>query len=336
MDWYTSFQEKRDNRILEQFKKRHPDEHWVKNTDSLRAYGQESKGFLDELTRGHLKRGLDNAVLDNYGNRKLLHDAQDTKYFKSEGMGRGIFNYTQDDMTKHLKSALAEKAKDEGTGNLGEFSIKSGTTHTLEQARAVAEKQGRKALLRDLGGHLVGASAKESLLNSLGLMTADQKRLYSRPGMGNWVMRNGIRSAGIFNVYTGLTSDDPLVDVGANIASAFGGQIGWRGGKALANVMFGSKVGHASRVFLGGTLGAVGLAVPMLAGEAIKDVTKQDSYIGKKAKHSYAQEYNVEDRSSQMALTMRQAGLQKLSSSHLNDRGMLLGNEAAILRGVSY
>lgn len=338
-DWYADFQQKRENRIIKQYQESQPNEAWRQHTDVLRAYGGQVKGLTDHLTAGHIKRGLDAYTMDNFQDRELLHKAQGSKYYGSENMGAGVRNLNQGDLAKHLNTALTEDAKDAGTGNLGDFGAKTGSAHTLAQARAVAEKQGAglfSPLGKDMMGHFIGASSKESLYNAMGLMTADQKRLYSRPGVGNTITRWGIRSAVAFNIYTGLTSDDPLTDITATVASGWGLQAGWRGGKAAANVLFGAKVGHMSRIALGGVGASVGVAAPLLIGEGIKDITKSDSYVKKVLKRSYKQESLVEDRSSRMALTMRQAGLQKLASSHLNDRGMLLGNEAAILKGVSY
>lgn len=335
-DWYADFQQKRENKVIKQYQESQPNEAWRQHTDVLRAYGGQVKGLTDHLTAGHIKRGLDAYTMDNFQDRELLHKAQGSKYYGSENMGAGVRNFNQGDLAKHLNTALAEDAKDAGTGNLGDFGAKTGTSHTLAQARAVAEKQGAGSLGKDMIGHFIGTSSKESLYNAIGLMTADQKRLYSRPGVGNAVARWGIRSAGAFNIFTGLTSDDPLTDVATNVISNWGLQAGWRGGKAAANVLFGAKVGHMSRIALGGLGAGVGLLAPLLIGEGIKDITKSDSYVKKVLKGSYKQESLVEDKSSRMALTMRQAGLQKLASSHLNDRGMLLGNEAAILKGVSY
>lgn len=338
-DWYADFQQKRENRIIKQYQDAQPEEAWRNHTDVLRSYGQEMKGFMDHLTAGHIKRGLDAATLDNFQDRELLHKAQESKYYNSEKISSGVRNFSQGDLSRYLNTVLVEDAKDAGEGSLSAFGIKTGTSHTLAQARAVAEKQGSgliSPLGKDMVGHFIGVSGRESLYNAMGLMTADQKRLYSRPGVTNTVARLSIRSAAAFNIYTGLTSDNPLIDTTAAIGSAYGMQAGWRGGKAAANVLFGARVGHMSRLLLGGAGAGIGLAAPMLIGEGVKDIMKSDSTIKKVLKNSYKQESLVEDRSSRMALTMRQAGLQKLASSHLNDRGQLLGNEAAILKGVSY
>lgn len=370
-DWFKDYSEKKENRLLKEFQNRHPSEKWRGHEDAIRSYAQESKGLLGSLTGSGMRKGLDAYTLDHFSDRDLLHKAQDTSYFKSEKMQSGVNVLSQEDVGKHLQTALNEAAKDDGTGRLGAFGVKTSTSHTLAQARAVASKAydefmevaedfdttnyskvskylhnkavkldaaiaSRLPAAGDFAGHFIGASGKESLYNAMGLMTADQKRLYSRPGVSNTIARWGIRSAGLFNVYTGLTSDDPITDVTANVLSGYGLQAGWRGGKAAANVLFGKNVGHASRLLLGAGGAIVAGAVPLAAGEIVKDITKSDSHIKKMFKGSYKQEVYAEDNSSRMALTMRQAGLQKLASSHLNDRGQLLGNEAAILKGVSY
>lgn len=324
--WFDTDAKK--EKFFQKYQSSNPNEAWRNNRTTF-----------DAMVDAHgLKKGASMMTMNHFSDRQLLEEAEKSKHYGSAGLGTGAALLGASAISKKLGYVVNEEMKDAGTGSLQAFGVNTGTSHTLAQAQAVAKEQGRKALLKDALGHInpLGASGRESLLNSLGLMTADQKTMYSGMGMKGALMKGGIRLGGVLNLGFAVTSDDPLTDFTSNVLSGYGVQAGWRGGKAAANVLFGAKVGHASRILMGGVAGFVGGAVPMIAGEILKDATKSDSMIKKYAKKSYKQESLVEDRSSRQALTMRQAGLQKLSSSYLNDRGMLLGNEASILKGVSY
>lgn len=325
-DWFDA--DKQREKLYRQFEAADPTEGWRKQRTSLSG-----------MKGSNLAEQMDNMSMA-YHDYAQVYDAKASKYFDSEKIGVGIGMLSGADRARRLQSAINESAKDAGTGNLQAFGAKTGTSHTLDQATATIEKQGRRALLKDMVGHVAGGSGYESMLNSLGLMTADQKALYAGSGVGKFMARNGIRMGGAFAIYTGLTSDDPLTDFTSTIISNYGAQAGWRAGKSAASAIVGNAgskfVRHGARVLLGGIAGGVGMLMPEVVGAIVKDATSQDSMIKKVAGKSYRQESLVEDRTTRRALTMRQAGLQKLSSSYLNDRGMLLGNEAAILKGVSY
>ena len=80
---------------------------------------------------------------------------------------------------------------------------------------------------------------------------------------------------------------------------------------------------------MGGAIGAVGYGSFKLQ----TDLTRSDSNIVGAIRNFTTRENSVNIQDSQLTLTMRQQALQKLSSSALNNRGQLLGNEADVLRG---
>lgn len=67
---------------------------------------------------------------------------------------------------------------------------------------------------------------------------------------------------------------------------------------------------------------------------AASDLTSNDSVLAKMAKGYSKLASNAGIEQNNRTLTMRQQALQQLSQSAINDRASLLGNEAAVLRGV--
>lgn len=299
----------------------------IKEYEAL--HGRGGKILEDYVKQMGLKKGLNEHRAAIYPKQEQLIRAQASKYWQKD-----ISTLSDDALREHISHVAAEEAKDRGKGKLGAFGASTSTSHTLAQAQAVAREQGRGALLRDMAGHIYGGSGKESFLNALGLLTADQKINMGR-NLGGKLGALGIMSGGAVNAYIAATSEDPIIDTTQAVVANYGIQAGWRAGKAGANVLFGANVGHASRILMGGAGALTAVAGAVALGELAKASIQQDGWLKKAASKSYKQEMYVSDRSSQLALTMRQAGLQKLSSSYLNDRGMLLGNEAAVLRGAS-
>ena len=88
--------------------------------------------------------------------------------------------------------------------------------------------------------------------------------------------------------------------------------------------------------------GAVGGAIGFAAGAALvgggmwaaSDLTSNDSVLAKMARGYSKLASNAGTEQNNRTLTMRQQALQQLSQSAINDRASLLGNEAAVLRGV--
>lgn len=169
---------------------------------------------------------------------------------------------------------------------------------------------------------------KENVLNSVGLLTSEQKRI---GGLMNKVI--GATGAGFigYTMLTGGRMEDaasmslsgvgflaglrPAKEVGHGIAKAFGaGRMGSYG----AGLITGGVVGAA----VGLTLGAIPYAA-----DNNNAVQKFASSVNKPTMFN-------EVSNSRDSLTQRQKMIQKLSKSGLNDRGQLLGNESLIIRGI--
>ena len=111
---------------------------------------------------------------------------------------------------------------------------------------------------------------------------------------------------------------------------------GWRVGASLG-AAGGSMFGQAGKLIGLGLGGAVGLTTGLLAGRAvvggISDAMSNDSKIRSFAKKAGTKEMYAHTPETNQTLTAKGAALQKLAKSGLNDRGLLLGNEASVLRG---
>lgn len=111
---------------------------------------------------------------------------------------------------------------------------------------------------------------------------------------------------------------------------------GWRMGSSLGGAA-GSLLGKPGK-FIGLGLGGVsGLIGGLVAGQAlvsgISDAMSNDSQIRSYAKKAGTKEMYAHTPETRQTLTARGAALQKLARSGLNDRGLLLGNEATVLKG---
>lgn len=86
----------------------------------------------------------------------------------------------------------------------------------------------------------------------------------------------------------------------------------------------------------GGAVGGfvAGAAAVIGVSAGIRDVTSNTSSIRSMSKKIATSEVFVQDNNSRQSLTARQMSLNKLSRSGLNDRALLLSNEAAQLKGL--
>ena len=233
----------------------------------------------------------------------------------------------QSDVNRYTQMLSTDFDKSIGH-NLYGRGVESGYGHTLAQAKMAS----RGARLADLANNLnpLGASARESFMMSMGFTGRDSRILAAKGGLMENMNRKLLAPAfGIFMAAGAIDSDTPLTDYATGIAVGAGAQQGWRAGKSFAN-NFGPT--HLKRLGFGG-LGAITMAaVPAAAILGQSDLFKNDSFIAKKAKSVYSRESFSSLQDTQASLTMRRAGLEKLSSSYLNNRQQLLGNEASILR----
>ena len=243
-------------------------------------------------------------------------------------------------LEKSLDYAKNEAIKDSGS-NLHAFGIRTGWSHSAAQAAQASRLERAGAFFRL--ANPVGASSREILSSNLGRMTSELKIQNSKSGsFGRVFGRMGTASNVLFTGAVALQSEDPFNEFVATTALTWGVQHGWRTGKALGSLaMYGGDVTgaatflgrHAPRVLMGGLMaGAVG-AVGYGSFKLQTDLTRSDSNIVGAIRNFTTRENSVNIQDSQLTLTMRQQALQKLSSSALNNRGQLLGNEADVLRG---
>lgn len=191
------------------------------------------------------------------------------------------------------------------------------------------DSQGTSGVLnktKALINHTVGFSAGEAYANSFGFMTPGQKAMSANSSMLGKLSYKAIPA---FGAYTAISSaidgEDPFEYVGEQAAMGAATQ-GYRIGSTFGK----SALGRFGAGLVGGAF--VGAAVYGTFAAA-KDLSGNHSSIAKAAKKMYTKELTAASFDNDKTLTMRQAALSKLSNSAINDRGLLLGNEAMILRG---
>ena len=113
------------------------------------------------------------------------------------------------------------------------------------------------------------------------------------------------------------------------------------GVKTTGSVVNGIKSGVKTGItrgalgFLGGATGfAIGMAAVQSASWAIKDLSSNRSTIRKIAKDYTTRTSHIDTGYTKQSLTAKQMALSKLAKSGLNDRAMLLGNEARTMKGL--
>ena len=191
----------------------------------------------------------------------------------------------------------------------------------------------------------------ENFLNSLGVTTSQQRMQYKSSGVlgkAGALLGPGLGAATIFS--TIADGGDMYETMTFNLAAA-GGMAGFTAGSRLGGSLFqGAQTVKNEHTGLnqlkGGKMrfagGAVGGAIGFAAGAALvgggmwaaSDLTSNDSVLAKMAKGYSKLASNAGIEQNNRTLTMRQQALQQLSQSAINDRASLLGNEAAVLRGV--
>lgn len=191
----------------------------------------------------------------------------------------------------------------------------------------------------------------ENFLNSLGVTTSQQRMQYKSSGVlgkAGALLGPGLGAATIFS--TIADGGDMYETMTFNLAAA-GGMAGFTAGNRLGGSFFkGAQTVKNEYTGLnqlkGGKMrfagGAVGGAIGFAAGAALvgggmwaaSDLTSNDSVLAKMAKGYSKLASNAGIEQNNRTLTMRQQALQQLSQSAINDRASLLGNEAAVVRGV--
>ena len=190
----------------------------------------------------------------------------------------------------------------------------------------------------------------ENFLNSLGVATSQQRMQYKSSGTigkAGALLGPGLGAGIIFS--TIVNGDDMYETMTFNMAAA-AGMAGFTAGSrtfgALAKGATKAEVAPGSTVLKGGKMriaaGAVGGALGFATGAALvggtmwaaSDLTSNKSVLASVARGYAKLSSTAGTEQNDRTLTMRQQALQQLSQSAMNDRASLLGNEAAVLRGV--
>ena len=235
-------------------------------------------------------------------------------------------------------------------GNVGAGSMVGGAS----MGYSIGLSGHRRASQSALAGSAIFDTARafsENSLNSLGIVTNQQRMQFKSSGMlgkAGALVGPGLGGAMIFS--TIADGGDMYETMTFNLAAA-SGMAGFTAGSRLGGSLFqGAQIVKNEHTGLnqlkGGKMrfagGAIGGAVGFAAGAALvgggmwaaSDLISNDSVLAKMARGYSKLASNAGIEQNNRTLTMRQQALQQLSQSAINDRASLLGNEAAVLRGV--
>ena len=279
-------------------------------TDKLMGRGGSAEPVQD-------LRGSHEYITEQYDNGNPYLTDKNARFLDRKGVRMSV------------EQAANEAAKDQGTG-LGKFSSQTGWNHSLAQARAASVGERTNAFLNS--ANILGGSSRESLLNSIGMLTADQKVQIAKAGGLNKIFtQGGVALGGVFTAGYALQSEDVGNEMIASTAASWGIMQGWRAGRDFGSIL---RASHVTRVGFGAVGAASTAALGYGAIKAFSDLTSNESFIVDAAKNFASKEIFSKNQESDLALTLRQRSIQKLASSALNNRGQLLGNEAQVLKGV--
>ena len=207
-----------------------------------------------------------------------------------------------------------------------------------------------------------GRAIGENFKNSLGIATAQQKEQFRSSGMLGKGMSMIGPVLGAATIFSTLANGGDIYDTMTFNLAAGAGMAGFTAGsrsfgalvkgaskaentpgdllKGITRVAPGTNVLQGGKMRLaagavGGALGGV-VGAGLVGGSmwAVSDLTSNKSILTDMARgySKLSSRANIEQNN--RTLTMRQQALQQLSQSAMNDRASLLGNEAAVLRGV--
>ena len=290
--------------------------------------------------------------------------------YNKDGTAKIHTEHNRTRFTKDLGMMKADVDKTYGRGSVAHFDTPgaAGGQGLGWQGNRLAS--GGTLLSNGLSG--TARLTAEGGLNALGLMTRQQKLMFSQGGMFAKAMAVAPAAVSLYNMGSTILDGGDVGDALAMNLTASVGMAGFHAGKSVAGAMssgmsfmghkaFKTKVKEGGRWFgagkvvqnidgssriVGGKLrigaqfagGLIGGAVAtgVVAGitYGAQDLTSSESSIAKAAR-GYSKLSELADVTQNRAtLTMRQRALQQLSQSALNDRGSLLGNEASILKNI--
>lgn len=171
--------------------------------------------------------------------------------------------------------------------------------------------------------------------------TRDRLNFAANPSLMNRFM-NVIQPAAVTGLlgYGMIQMQDPgelLTNFAAPAAAIYGGRVGLAMGAMITPAKTAANWGllRGAGMALGSALGfTAGLTAASLVGMGLSSATSNDSSIRKFANSLNKTEIYTPQFDNRQTLTARQQALHKLSKSGLNDRALLLGNEASALRGL--
>lgn len=179
-----------------------------------------------------------------------------------------------------------------------------------------------------------GASAGQAVLESFGIMNKAQRMQVNQArGLGKLAPAM-VPGLGALQLGIGIYNKDDAGQIFEDIFSMGTSLAGWRAGAALGGAAGGgsASVGRILGLGIGGLTGMAlgyGIGVGIVGG--VRDITSNESKVRSFAKKLGTKEVYASQQATRESLTARQASLQKLAKSGLNDRGLLLGSEATIL-----
>lgn len=179
-------------------------------------------------------------------------------------------------------------------------------------------------------------SGMTALKESFGIMHKNQARLAQQAvGLGK-IPHLLVPGLALGTILSSMSDGAGAGEIAGDLF-AMGTMIhGWRAGTALGASPF--REASLGRLIGTGVGGITGAATGLIAGTAVAnfigDIHSNDSSVRKTVKKMASKEMFAHSNDSQKSLTARQASLQKLAKSGLNDRGLLLGNEASVLKGA--
>ena len=303
-----------------------PDDDFIKR--AAKAHGMSQANIRDMIkNNNNWESLLDKQAFNNAkGNikNKALGEAGDIDLKNMRHLdSKGINSY--------VNMKANDAAKDSGERLYG-YGEKSGWGTSVKQASQASRGERFKTFLQH--ANFLGASSRGSFADSIGATGANTKALAAKGSImskvGRRVLGPGMAAVAVND---SLQSEDPLNNYLTFAGAGWGLQQGWKTGKAAADVI---KPTALLRTPIG-AVAAIGSAVVVGGGTwALGDLGKSDSTIAKKAKSFYKKETMASNKATNESLTMRSAAFNKLSSSSLNNRSQLLGNEADILKNAQY
>lgn len=287
----------------------------------LNKIDKSQQKFFDKRMRTHLNKEWGAGARETYS-------ANEAKYM-SGLVGKGKEYSFLDFQQRKGNDILREQGKfASGTG------VQTGAGFGFAGSFKTSKMDDFKSFVAD-----TPLVAKEASLNSLGILTKQQKLQMATSGPLGKAMGAMVPLTTMYLVGSGMVNGNDPYEIMQNqlmAASGFtGGIAGMRLGGVMSPVSANGYIRGASRLagFATGAAVAAGLAYGVT--ESIRDLTSADSKLGALMYDAPKRELLANYEQTQGTLTMRGRAMQQLNSSALNDRGFTLGNEASILKNVS-